>query len=244
MNRSTFVMGVALLVLACGARPAGAQTVAYSEDFNGGPAIVAPGVVASFPENPAFSGRGTVGAFAGYGPVGNQFGGLWLRAAGTNGHTLTLTGLPAHSTVSVGFLLGILDTWDILGPETLTVKVDGITRFSDAFGYGGEEGSPATGAVELVTGLPGPGYGQPHSTGYDLAAFGGLMNIPHTNSSLTVTFDAVLNQFGEDESWSMDNLRVILDETSRVPEPDARGLLWPILGACALVGLRRRREPK
>lgn len=240
MQRWLISAGLALVVgLLWGAEPASAQTTVYSEDFDGG-LTVGPGVSASFPENPSFSGRQVVGSFAGYGSSGNQFSGNWLRTAGTNGHTLTLTGLPTHSNVSVGFLLGILDTWDFTAGENITVKVDGVTKFNDVFGYGGEEGSAATGATELVTGLAGPGYGQLHSTGYDLGALAALQNIPHTSSTLVVNFDGVIDQFGNDESWSMDNLRVTLDAETAVPEPGALALFVPALGLVAL--LKRRRS--
>lgn len=241
MKRWMIAIAAALGMLA-GARPAGAQTVVYSQSFEGA-AIVAPGVGESMFENPATSGRQPVLDFAGYGPSGNQFSGNWLRTAGSNGHTLTLTNLPAHTMVNVGFLLGVLDTWDIGAPDSFSVTVDGVVRFQDVFNYGGVEGNPATGATEIVTGLAGPGYGQRHSTGYNLGNFGGLNNIPHTSSTLSVTFASVLDQGGQDESWAMDNLRVSLDTTdpSAAPEPGALLLILPALGLGTMLKRRTRR---
>lgn len=112
-----------------------AQTVVFSTTFDGG----AP------PELSGVTTTEDVQGYAGVGAPGNQFGGDFLRnttgcdAGGPTlgATTLTLTGLPPHSTVSVGFLLAIIDTWDGLepccGPDFFEVAVDGQTVFSESF---------------------------------------------------------------------------------------------------------------
>ncbi|OLD93521.1 MAG: hypothetical protein AUI36_46790, partial [Cyanobacteria bacterium 13_1_40CM_2_61_4] len=93
---------------------------------------------------PQFSG-GTlesVQGYAGIGVNGDTFGGNLYRNATTGnpaGKTrLTLTGLPAHQTIDLRFLLAIIDSWEgsttVNGPDRFIVTVDGQTRFSETFG--------------------------------------------------------------------------------------------------------------
>src|SRR3989475_639253 len=93
---------------------------------------------------PQFTG-GTlesVQGYAGIGVNGDTFGGNFYRnatAGNPAGKTrLTLTGLPAHQTIDLRFLLAIIDSWEgsttVNGPDRFTVTVDGQTRFSETFG--------------------------------------------------------------------------------------------------------------
>jgi hypothetical protein len=51
--------------------------------------------------------------------------------------TLTLTDLPPHDTINIGFLLAILDSWDStngsVSPDLFNVSVDGNTIFTETF---------------------------------------------------------------------------------------------------------------
>src|SRR5688572_6113487 len=74
-----------------------------------------------------------VQGYSGLGPVGNQFGGSFLRYTSVPLHDtqLTITGLPAHDTLNLDFLLAVIDSWD--GTELLIITVDGVTVFSHWF---------------------------------------------------------------------------------------------------------------
>jgi len=98
----------------------------FSTDFNNG----VPG---------EFSGVTTVEGvqgYAGYGPVGNPFGGDFLRNTSIMPTTLTLTGLPSHTAININFLLAIIDSWDGLGnngPDYFNVSVGGVSVFKKSF---------------------------------------------------------------------------------------------------------------
>src|SRR5262249_47042230 len=74
-----------------------------------------------------------VQGFAGLGTPGNQFAGSFLRYADGDlfDMALTLTDLPAHDTLTLGFLLAVIDSWD--GTELLEVTVDDMVVFSHSF---------------------------------------------------------------------------------------------------------------
>ena len=81
-----------------------------------------------------------VAGYAGYGASGS----LVRSAAGAAAPLrLTLTGLPAHTSVSLRFIFAAIDSWDGSGcgpgPDYFNVRVDGTVRFSGGF----EEPAPA-----------------------------------------------------------------------------------------------------
>lgn len=83
-----------------------AQTV-FSSDFDGGsiPVEVTAGSAALTP----------VQGYAGLGATGNAFGGSFLRSPTANTVTLQLSGLPAHGSVDIAFLLAAIDSLDGTG---------------------------------------------------------------------------------------------------------------------------------
>jgi hypothetical protein len=177
-----------------------------------------------------FSGITTtddVQGYAGLGTGSNVFGGNFLRntslpAAET---TLTLTDLPPHTSISLGFLLATIDSWDGngcpvvgAGPDSFNVSVDGTTIFSEVFensNCGGQTYLPPAG-VELARRLPlgfsvaAPPYGD---SAYDMGLDPTFQNIPHTSSTLTIKwFASGVNWQGDtDESWAIDNVQVAID---------------------------------
>jgi hypothetical protein len=174
-----------------------------------------------------FSGITTtegVQGYAGLGTGANVFSGNFLR--NTSGPPspktiLTLTGLPAHTSVSLGFLLAIVDSWDgngcHAGPDTFNVTVDGSLIFSQVFentSCGTQSYIPPQG-VELARKVQ-LGFTMDNSFHRDSAYNMGLdptfNNIPHTSSTLTVEWSAggAGWQGGSDESWAIDNVQVIL----------------------------------
>jgi hypothetical protein len=89
---------------------------------------------------PEFSGVTSTESVQGYSQHG--FSGEFLRNLTTSPQgktTLTLTDLPDHDFVHLGFLLAIIDTWDgpeseaAGGPDWFNVTVDGTLIFSEHF---------------------------------------------------------------------------------------------------------------
>lgn len=237
------------------AADASALTV-FSTDFN----AAVPG---------QFTGAGVLASVSGYSGLGtgsNVFGGSFLfndsfPAAAT---TLVLTGLPAHTTVDLKFLLAMIDTWDgntpppgtSVAPDTFNVRVDGVLIFSATFdnqGDGADQGYVAPAGVQLTTrpytdlGVGQPrGFPQPNEYGdgaYDMGLDPTFLGIPHTASTLTVQWLAGGSgwQGGIDESWAIDNVTIELNGVVVVPEPAS--LLGPCLLAAAAAAARRRAKP-
>ena len=213
-----------LAALLAVAAPSAAEVV-FSTDFSAGlPAeLTGPGVQVE-----------PCQGLAGLGAPGNQFGGNVLRYHTQALHetTLTLTDLPAHTEVSLSFLLALLDSWD--GTELMEVLVDGQLLFShwfqlalgDASSYDAPPGALLSAGTNLGWSA-GSYYGRDRA--YDLSVEPAFSGIPHTASTLTVTWrlgavsgGAAQNwQGGMDESWAIDNLVVATGGgTSAAPLPD------------------------
>lgn len=218
-----------------------ADALHWSTDFEAGipPEITAPG---SAPEG--------VQGWAGLGAPGNQFGGLFLRYNQQQLHDtrLVLRNLPAHTHVSVGFLLAIIDSWD--GVELMQVLVDGDLRFShwfqiatgDTCSYTPDPGALLSSGRELGFTL---GSYFARDRAYDLGADSAFRQIPHTADSLVVVWrlNAVPGgganywQGGGDESWAIDNVRVTLHSAT-----DAGGAAPPARLALAAAGANPSRD--
>ena len=139
-----------------------------------------------------------VQSFAGLGPTGNQFGGSMLRSATGNVVTVTLTNLPAHTSVNLAFLFAAIDSLDGAGAfpagDYFKITLDGVTIFRESF-------SNAT-TSQVQTYLPPPGvelarrvdlgFAGPGSfytdSAYDMGADPQFQLLPHTASTLVLTF--------------------------------------------------------
>lgn len=210
----------------------------YFNDFDGG-LLVAPGVTASLG---GIVTTESVQGYAGLGPGGNTFGGDFLRNttggdAGDPGPpgsatTLTLSGLPPHTSIDINFLLAIIDSWDgslpgqpppdgcdICHPDVFTVTVDGNTVFAESFGFNGPTFMPPAGVL-LIEFTPlgfNPDFGD---AAYDMSLNPTFDEIPHTSSTLTIEWFAS----GEgwqgatvefpDESWAIENVEIVLNDCS------------------------------
>jgi hypothetical protein len=162
-----------------------------------------------------------VQGYAGLGPVGNQFGGSFLRYTlqGIVDTKLVLRNLPPHDAVDVGFLFGAIDSWD--GTELFRVAVDGNVLFSHWFQL-------ALGDSSSYLAPPGGLLSRGHNLGwsngtyyfrdraYDLSVDPAFRGIPHTADTLEVKWflgavsggAAAQWQGGGDESWAIDHVKI------------------------------------
>lgn len=213
--------------------------VVFSTDFESGlPAQVSPGVA-------ELTG---VQGYAGLGPLEHPFAGTFLRSPTGNEVKLTLTDLPGHTDISLGFLLAAIDSLDGTGTfpqgDFLRITLDGVEVFRESFANATESQVqsyvPAPGgelARRVDLGFQGPGSYYTDSA-YDMFLEPSLQKLAHSTSTAVFTF--VMEGPGvqelADESWAMDQLTV---SVTPVPEPSAGWLALAGLGAAAW--LRRRR---
>lgn len=171
----------------------------------------------------------------GYEPLGypgNSFGPTFLRAQTGNVITMTLTGLPPHTSVSVDFLFAAIDSLDGTGTfpagDFFRVDIDGFTIFRESFANATmsqiQSYDPPDASIVLARfvdlGFSGPG-GFYTDSAYDMSLDPQFHDWPHTASSVTVTFslEGMGVQDLADESWAIDNLRVTTGNTPRA-RPD------------------------
>jgi uncharacterized protein (TIGR03382 family) len=211
---------LALVAVAGLTAMASADTVVFSNDFEG-----------AAPSEISIGGIEGSAGFSAHG-FGNN---LW-RNDTFSATTLTLTNLPAHTSLSMKLLLGVIDSWDGIGgspgPDAFDIRVDGQTVWSYIFA----SASGSTNYPEAALGAGGFGWNSWNDYAYDLTNDAELMAIPHTASSVTIEFQGMGSgwQGGSDESFAIDNLEV---SVNAIPAPGAAALA----GLAGLVGLRRRR---
>ena len=193
-----------------------------------------------------------MGGFAGLGIGGNTFSGnlLWNTATGNPAlaTTLTLNNLPVHDSISLSFLLAIIDSWDSdngpggVAPDYLFIKVDGVQLFQGTWANG--SGSDNT---TIGTDI-GSGAQQRFNNGtfpdraYDATGDGTITDIAHSASTLAIQWFAggAGWQGGSDENFGLDNLRITVNTAAdALPEPITLGLFG--FGLASL-GLARRRR--
>ncbi|RYD66617.1 MAG: PEP-CTERM sorting domain-containing protein [Verrucomicrobiaceae bacterium] len=208
------------------------QTV-FTTDFDTAlPAEISPGSATLTP----------VQGFGALGPTGNSFGGSFLRSPTANVVTLQLTGLPAHTTVNIGFLLAAIDSLDGSGSypsgEYFHIKLDGVTIFRESLANALQSQIqtyiPAPGAQlarRVDLGFSGPGSYFTDSA-YNFAVEPNLQSIPHTASTLTLEYviEGVGAQSLTDESWAIDNLKVEVANgaASQVPHLANYKITYPV----------------
>ncbi len=206
-----------------------------------------------------FSGVTTLTGTQGYSNYG--FGSNFLRNAAQSGHTvLTLTNLPPHTELALSFDLAIIDSWDgntIIGgaipQDFFNVTVDSGTVFSATFDnfqitdqtaptnnlitYGTQLGFTGTlnGTIYDIHGNPINGpiayVDSAYNMGHPVA---GMTVIPHTANSVVIDFFANGSgwQGGSDESWAIDNLKVIVRNKPVTTIDKAVRICWPSFTNC------------
>ncbi len=206
----------------------------FFNDFNG----VTPTEISGFVSTPSVQG------FNGLGNAGNTFSGnlLYNDATGNPAAAtvLTLSNLPAHTELSIGFLLAVIDSWDSSNgapsPDLFNVELDGVNVFQATFAVQSGNVNYAPPPNGDIGGLAQRGFNNSfNDRAYDLSLDSSLQSIPHTASTATIRFFASGNgwQGGSDESWGIDNLRVSV----AIPTPGAAGAL----AVASLLATRRRR---
>lgn len=184
------------------------------------------------PLPPEFGGAGGLEGTQGYSAHG--FGRQFLRND-TSGNpagvtTLTLSGLPAHTSVTLKFSLAIIDSWDgetaaggTVPPDFLNVGADGVTVFRESFDQfdltdDSYAGAPTTSGSDL-------GF----TAGWNDSAYEISLTFPHASGDLVLSWFASGAgwQAGLDESWAIDNV-----EVSAVPEPST----WALISGAGLLG--------
>jgi hypothetical protein len=171
--------------------------------------------------------------------------------------TLTLTNLPTHTSVNLGFLLAVIDSWDgsstesieghPVGPDYFNVKVNGNLVFSQTFSNFTGVAQSYSG-VMLGSGLSARGF----NANWLDSAYNMVLNIPHTGNTLTVDWfasgdgwqgiNALFNNT-HDESWAIDNVRVdLLLNGNPVPLPPSALLLGSGLLGLGVLGFRKKSQ--
>jgi hypothetical protein len=184
----------------------------------------------------------SVQGFEGKGSAGKYFSGNLLRNASVGAATrLTLTNLPPHGSVNVGFLFAAIDSWDGTG------HTEGVTIFNHSFANIAGVGTYNPPVGGLIAGALNPGTAGGRDYGwagwldsaYNLHLEPSLKNIPHTASTMVLEFKATGRgwQGLADESWGIDGV-VIETGGGVIPAPGAAALGAIALGAAAS---RRRR---
>lgn len=183
-----------------------------------------------------FSGITTTESVQGYSQYG--FSGEFLRNFSSHPAektTLTLTNLPEHDFLQIGFLLAIIDTWDgpvaesMGGPDLFNVTVDGDLVFSEYFqnAYGGMENYAAPPGVLLVEqtqlGFRNQSVNDKES-GFSMGNHPAFQKIPHTKSTVVIEWYASGAGWDHsavgglaDESWAIDNVFVMVYSMGDLP---------------------------
>jgi len=179
-----------------------------------------------------------VQGYAGLGNGGNVFAGNFLRYddTGVLDTTLNLSNLPVHDRLGLGFLLGVIDSWD--GTELLEVRVDGHLLFSNYFQLATGDSSsyvaPPGALLSSGTDLgfsSGSYYGRDRA--YDMSREPAFQTIAHSADTVAITWSlgatggsAAENWQGDgDESWAIDNVVVKVETvTGRCSQPVTSGV--------------------
>lgn len=219
-----------------------ASVQVYSNNFESA-ASVGSGV------NATITGQGASVGSEGYSAYG--FGTKLFRNSAAAGQAtrLTLSGLETHTSISLGFLLAVIDSWDGTGgcgPDIFNVNLNGISIFANNFGnvrdgscgahpqsYGTANALffPTASNIDNTLSSTNVGFNSRwNDSAYDMTRETLFQNIAHTGA--TATFDFFASgagwQAGWDESWGIDNVTVTLNGVARsnnVPEPGGLALL-------------------
>ena len=224
----------------------------YRNNFDAGGYFLAPGVTDSFGglTNGGLESAVVDAPINATGWTGNYWanrsGGTPLGTPG-NVSVLELTNLPAHSTVSLQFLLGFLESWDSTNgspsPDLLDISINGVPLLA------GLTANNASGSVEnygsgseLFDGaqINDLNFYSDTLVGYDLI-------FPHTSSTLSIGFGAggAGWQGGTDEGFGLDAFRISLDGVAAIQEPSTWAMMllgFGLIGGAMRSAKRRQKN--
>lgn len=171
-------------------------------------------------------GSGVLTPSQGYEPLGppgpRTFGPTFLRSPTGNVITMTLTGLPPHTKLTIGFLFAAIDSLDGTGTfpagDYMRITLDGTQIFRESFfnadpvlqtqSYIAPPGGELARRIDLGFGGPGGFY---TDSAYDMGVDPRFQNLPHTGATATIEFtlEGEGVQTLDDESWAIDDLSII-----------------------------------
>lgn len=192
-----------------------------------------------------------VQGYAGLGVPASTFGGQFLRSPTANVVTLSLSALPAHTSLDIDFLFAAIDSLDGTGTfpagDFFRITLDGRQIFRESFAnalpdqiqsYTPPAGVQLARRVDLGFGGPGGFF---TDSAYYMGADPVFQAIPHTSPTAILTFEieGAGVQTLDDESWAMDNLWVRVGAVA-VPEAGTLALFGVVLVPVAAFVARRR----
>ena len=206
-----------LLTFSLGAANA---TALYSNDFDGNVATASGVSVTGF-TNGSLSAATTFGDW-----TGSYFENT--RSSSAVRSELTLTGLDAHTSIDIDFVLGFLESWDsrdggCCAPDNLDFYIDGtkVASLTSNNALGTIE--DYAGGTELQDGVQANSNSFFSDTLVDMST-ASFLNFAHTSSTLVFGIQASGDgwQGGSDEGWGIDDLAITY---TTVPEPSSIALL-------------------
>lgn len=237
MKLKKSLLGAALLGSALALSTPANATLLAKLDFDSG-FVTDAGVIGTFGP--------FIGDTASAGPWNAQgWSGSYARRDDTSFVSLSLFGLAPHTTVSAGFVLGFLESWDSRNgapsPDELEIWIDGVMVASLTTNNASGTIEDYAGGTELHDCVQANPNGFFCDTLVDMTG-APFLTFAHSSSNLLLQFRAAGAgwQNGPDEAWGIDNILLTYDaNVGGVPEPASWAMM---LAGFVLAGAAMRRR--